>query len=88
MKRMLDFLKSIKLPSFGFVKGIHFPRLSIPRIRLGKPSWRSIVFWFVGIAAAVGLFVVAQGMTACWRLTGVSCASHTLTRVKCGEKKP
>jgi LCP family protein required for cell wall assembly len=69
MKRMLDLIKRIRLPHFRFPKGMHFPRLSVPRIRPRTWSWRSMVFWFVGVAAAVGIFIVAQGMTACWRLT-------------------
>jgi LCP family protein required for cell wall assembly len=73
-----EFLKKIKLP-----RKIKFPnKIKLPNLR--RLSTRQIIFWGVTLALAVGVFVLARGLTACWRITNLpgippgNCAGATV----------
>ena len=76
MKRF-EFLKKIKFPKLESLKSIKLPRLG--RLPIGK-----IIFWGVTSVLAVGVFIFARGITACWNVTDLagippaSCAGGTV----------
>jgi polyisoprenyl-teichoic acid--peptidoglycan teichoic acid transferase len=83
MKKILDFLRNLKLPSIRLGR-ISFPRLG--NLWGGLKTWslRRIMVWGVAIVAAVGVFLLAQNLTACWRVTPLpgiplsSCAGESV----------
>ena len=74
MNKILEFLKHIKLPNFGKLKMIKFPKFRQVPIR-------AIILLVVSAVVAIALFIFMRGFTACWQLTALpgiapdSCAS-------------
>ncbi|MDD2922070.1 MAG: LCP family protein, partial [Anaerolineales bacterium] len=50
------------MKQFEFLKKIKLPKLK-------RPSFGQIIFWGIALALAVGGFILARNMTACWTIT-------------------
>ncbi len=74
MKKALDFIKNFKFPHVRLLGGIRWPRVSL----------RGAILAVVALLATGGLFLAAQNLTACWRITQLpgippaSCAGASL----------
>ncbi len=64
MKKILELLKSIRMPNFGTIK-----RIRIPNFR--KIPARTYILWGGAVLAAAGCFLFVRGFTACWELTAL-----------------
>ena len=67
MRRVLDFFKNLKFPNLALRSRIRFPKVAAPRLGPRKWTTRAIIPWIAALAAAIGLFFLAQYLTACMR---------------------
>jgi LCP family protein required for cell wall assembly len=80
MKKILDFLKSFRMPKLGPFPKIHVPKLgAFPKIRIPTPARAAaglkrvsaiqIILGGAALLLAIGIFAAVRSFTACWRIT-------------------
>jgi LCP family protein required for cell wall assembly len=71
MNRLTEFLKRIKLPKIRIPGAIKLPAWKGVGTGSKRVPVRAIFIWGVALLFAVGIFVVVQNFTECWRITAL-----------------